>query len=87
MAMRKYNQRHNGTINLNESDRHQPQVNWIAQSTGNNLMVDYDCTDVMVSKGLEGKIEWLQELGPIVRQSLDVSNGNLWCCSLTDLEV
>ena len=40
-----------------------------AQSTGNNLMVDYDCINAMVSMQSEGKIEWLQELGPIVKQS------------------
>ena len=32
-------------------------------------MVDYDCIDAMVSMRSEGKIEWLQELGPIVKQS------------------
>ena len=33
-------------------------------------MVDYDCIDAMVSIRSEGKIEWLQELGPIVKQRL-----------------
>ena len=32
-------------------------------------MVDYDYIDVMVSMQSKGKIEWLQELGPIVKQS------------------
>ena len=55
-------------------------MNRIAQSTRNNLMVDYDCIDVMVSVRLEGKVEWLQELGPIVKQSQDVSDGTIrWC--------
>ena len=31
-------------------------------------MVDYDCINEMVSMRSEGKIEWLQELGPIVTQ-------------------
>ena len=40
-------------------------------------MVDYEGIDAMVSMQSEGKIEWLQELGPIVKQSLDVSDGTL----------
>ena len=58
----------NGTIDLNKLDRniryHKAQEN-------------YEGIDVMVSMHLEGKIEWLQELGPIVKQSLDVSDGTL----------
>ena len=38
-------------------------------------MADYESINVMVSMRSEGKIEWLQELGPIIKQSLDVSHG------------
>ena len=49
MAMHIFNRRLNGTIDLNESDRNIRNNYRIAQSTGNNLMVDYDCIDAMVS--------------------------------------
>ena len=38
---------------------------------------NYEGLDAMVLMQLEGKVEWLQELGPIVKQSLDVSDGTL----------
>ena len=74
-AMHIFNQRLNGTIDLNESDRNIGNNYRIAQSAGNNLMVDYEGIDPMVSMRSDGKIKWLQELGPIVKQSLDVFDG------------
>ena len=38
---------------------------------------NYEGIDAMVSMRSDFKIEWLQELGPIVKQGLDVSDGTL----------
>ena len=38
---------------------------------------NYEGIDVMVSMRSDGKIEWLQGLGPVIKQSLDVSDGTL----------
>ena len=38
---------------------------------------NYEGIDVMVLMRSDGKIEWLQQLGPIVKQILDVSDGTL----------
>ena len=38
---------------------------------------NYEGIDAMVSMQSDGKIEWLQDLGPIIKQSLDVSDGTL----------